>query len=108
MTSIHSKTVEEVYDIPMEVIKRPLQSVLDEEKVRSLMDTLQTESEKVPPIDVLWIEDSKGGNYYYSFGGCHRFAAHQRLNLPTIKGKLVRSTVDDLKCYLGASTPQLE
>lgn len=49
MTSIHSKTIDEVYDVPMEVIRRPLQSVLDEDKVASLMDTIKV-SEAIEPI----------------------------------------------------------
>lgn len=41
MTSIHSAYVEEVHDVPMSEIIRPFIPELDEEKVESLMVTIQ-------------------------------------------------------------------
>ncbi|TDG43673.1 hypothetical protein AWZ03_009916 [Drosophila navojoa] len=106
--SVHSAGIEEVHNVPMSVIKRPIPSVLDEMKVQSLMATIdaETDADKVPPVDILWITGSEGGNYYFSFGGCHRFEAHKRLNRETIKAKLVRSTLGDLYHYMGSSAPK--
>lgn len=41
MTSVHSAYKEEVHDVPMSVIIRPFIPELTEEKVVSLMETIQ-------------------------------------------------------------------
>nr|CAD7439334.1 unnamed protein product [Timema bartmani] len=109
-SSIHTGLIKEVYDIPMDALIRPFPPEVDEAKVQSLMDTLEDPSmcSLVPPIDVLWIKGRLDGDYYYSFGGCHRYTAHKRLGRKTIKVKLVSSTINDLKIYLGSSTPDLK
>ncbi|XP_047361145.1 sulfiredoxin-1 [Vespa velutina] len=109
-TSIHSSVDAEVFDVPMSIIIRPFPPDVNEEKVKSLINTLnnsETES-LVPPIDILWIKGSEGGDYYYSFGGCHRYTAHKQIGRQFIKAKLIKSTITDLRSYLGNSTPDLK
>ncbi|EDO47160.1 predicted protein [Nematostella vectensis] len=108
--SVHSAGIAEVHEVPFHVIIRPIPSVLDEDKVLSLVETLKGSNTKflVPPIDVLWIKGRLGGDYFYSFGGCHRYEAYRRLGVPSIPCKVIPSTVENLRVYLGSSIPDLK
>lgn len=109
--SIHTRSIKEIHEMPFSVITRGLPLELDQSKVESLVSTLQNPETKhlVPPIDVMWVQgENPNNNYYFAFGGCHRYEAHRRLGLPTIRAKIVRGTHADVRTYLGSATPELK
>ena len=96
-----------VADVPLHAITRPLPTPVDEAKVASLMATLRDPATAggVPPVTLLWLTGEEGGQYYFSFGGCHRVTAHARLGSATLPAVLQRATLAELRLFLGASTP---
>lgn len=58
----------------------------------------QTHTPNPPPppqIDVLLVEGQ-----YYGFSGCHRFEAHQRLGLPSIRCRVRRANREILRMHM--------
>ncbi|KAI8144893.1 ParB/Sulfiredoxin [Fennellomyces sp. T-0311] len=104
--SIHGNSVEEVYDIPMSAINRPIPSILDRKKVEGMKKAMEEEEHKndLTPIDVHHVK-YKDQDYYFAFGGCHRWAAHKELGKETIRGKLINTPPAMIKTYLGSSSP---
>ncbi|KAK9226946.1 hypothetical protein WN943_011994 [Citrus x changshan-huyou] len=85
-----------ILELPLDKIRRPLMRTRanDQNKVKELMDSIQQIGLQVP-IDVIEVD----GNYY-GFSGCHRYEAHQRLGLPTIRCKVRRGTKETLRYAL--------
>lgn len=57
MQSVHSNGIEDVHDVPMTVITRPIPPVLDEDKVKSLMDTIMVCGSQ--NVSFLYVESRK-------------------------------------------------
>ncbi|KAI8084385.1 ParB/Sulfiredoxin [Gilbertella persicaria] len=104
--SIHGNSIKEVYDIPMSVVNRPIPSQLDREKVENMKEVLQIpEREKeLTPIDVHHVKHNDQ-DYYFAFGGCHRWAASKELGRETIRAKLIETPASVISTYLGSSSP---
>ncbi|MCL7043133.1 hypothetical protein MKW94_023151 [Papaver nudicaule] len=85
-----------IIEIPLNNIRRPLMRTRsnDPQKVQELMDSIQQIGLQVP-IDVLEVD-----GVYYGFSGCHRYEAHQKLGLPTIRCKVRRGTKETLRHHL--------
>ncbi|CAL5412858.1 unnamed protein product [Camellia sinensis] len=89
-----------IVEIPMDKIRRPLLRTRsnDPEKVKDLMDSISQIGLQVPVSDLIDVLEVDG--VYYGFSGCHRFEAHQRLGLPTIRCKVRRGTKETLRHHL--------
>ncbi|XP_051125007.1 sulfiredoxin, chloroplastic/mitochondrial [Andrographis paniculata] len=85
-----------ILELPLDKIRRPLMRTRanDPHKVKQLMESISEIGLQVP-IDVLEVEGE-----YYGFSGCHRYEAHQRLGLPTIRCKVRRGTKETLRHHL--------
>ncbi|KAI4298143.1 hypothetical protein L6164_031737 [Bauhinia variegata] len=85
-----------VLELPLDKIRRPLMRTRanDPKKVEELMHSIRETGLQVP-IDVLEVD-----GVYYGFSGCHRYEAHQRLGLPTIRCKVRRGTKETLRHHL--------
>ncbi|CAO3618380.1 unnamed protein product [Cunninghamella echinulata] len=104
--SIHGNAISEVVEVPMSVINRPLPSELNKEKVDEMKNLLNNpeHDQDLTPIDIHHVK-YEDNDYYFAFGGCHRFAAHKELNKPTIRAKLISTPPSMINTYLGASSP---
>lgn len=83
-----------VAEVPVNQIRRPLPRNTDPQKVQDLMASIAAEGLR-EPIDVLEVEGE-----YYGFSGCHRYEAHQRLGLETIRCRIRRAPRSVLAMHL--------
>ncbi|RDX85297.1 Sulfiredoxin, chloroplastic/mitochondrial [Mucuna pruriens] len=102
-----------ILELPIDKIRRPLMRTRanDPNKVQELMDSIKEIGLQVPVVEGasgsnICIDNSiEKGNIdvlevdgiYYGFSGCHRYEAHQRLGLPTIRCKIRRGTKETLR-----------
>jgi len=83
-----------IREIPLAEICRPLPRQTDPQKVKILMASIAREGLK-EPIEVLAVDGQ-----YYSFSGCHRYEAHQRLGKATIACRVRRAPRSVLQKHL--------
>ncbi|KAG0746133.1 hypothetical protein G6F57_003082 [Rhizopus arrhizus] len=104
--SIHGNAIKKIFDVPMSVINRPIPSQLDRVKVEDMKHVLKSpgREKELTPIDVHHVV-YKGNDYYFAFGGCHRWAASKELGKETIRAKLIDTPPSVINIYLGSSSP---
>lgn len=124
--SIQSGNLNRISYIPLSQIKRPIPPVLDYNKIDAMVGTLsgkpmasktcslEEASEmngELPPIDVMCVREN-GENYYFAFGGCHRFQAYERINAQgeqeaMVRCKILPATRKQLRLYVGSSVDKM-
>nr|CAN68076.1 hypothetical protein VITISV_007512 [Vitis vinifera] len=90
-----------ILELPLDKIRRPLLRTRsnDPEKVKELMESIREIGLQVPKscsaeAHASLLFETAG------FSGCHRYEAHQRLGLPTIRCKVRRGTKETLRHHL--------
>lgn len=124
--SIQSGNLNRISYIPLSQIRRPIPPVLDYDKIDAMVGTLsgkpmasktcslEEASEmngELPPIDVMCVREN-GENYYFAFGGCHRFQAYERINAQgeqeaMVRCKILPATRKQLRLYVGSSVDKM-
>lgn len=84
----------EIKEIPIRAIRRPLYRQNDDQKVRSLMESI-AEIGLQEPIEGLEVEGQ-----YYGFSGCHRYEVCSRLGHEMILARMRRAPRSVLKRHL--------
>ncbi|CCD23694.1 sulfiredoxin NDAI_0C00330 [Naumovozyma dairenensis CBS 421] len=123
MSSIQTHNLQRITEIPLSQIRRPIMPVLDTQKIDAMVSTMngipmasktcslesaQSMDGKLPPIDVMVVRHNDE-NYYFAFGGCHRFQAYDRQAKDKddsnylVRCKLIPATERQLKMYVGGS-----
>lgn len=131
--SFQTRSLKEEY-VPLHRIRRPIPPVLDNQKIDAMILTLNgiptasatckledITSGELPPIDVFRVREH-GKDYFFAFGGCHRFQAYEKLagnngevvkkdgapdGETLVKCRLLPATRDSLKVYLGGSVDSM-
>lgn len=125
--SIQSSNLLRISELPLSQIRRPLQPVLDYQKIDAMVSTVKgtpmasrtctledatSMNGELPPIDVMGVREN-GEIYYFAFGGCHRFQAYDRLKAENeeadimVRCKIIPATRRQLKLYLGDSVDDI-
>ncbi|WVF67938.1 hypothetical protein IAT40_002700 [Kwoniella sp. CBS 6097] len=100
-----------VHNVPMRVIRRPLPSELDENKVLTFMEEMKG-GDTFTPIELVKVKSPLKSNptgppevFYFAMGGCHRYEATKRLGLETIRARIIEVPASQMRVYLGAGSP---
>ncbi|CCE65552.1 hypothetical protein TPHA_0L02000 [Tetrapisispora phaffii CBS 4417] len=122
--SIQTSNLLKVSELPLSQIRRPIQPVLDYQKIDAMVSTYKGTPQasktcsladaetfkdgNLPPIDVMSVRE-QGQTYYFAFGGCHRFQAYDRLAKESpshdimVRCKVMPATRKQLRLYVGTN-----